>query len=399
MGRLQPTQPDSDATPRGRWSEWRRAVLTSLAAVALFRVVTQITVMLAHDGPSFGDALRRGDVAGAVLAPWARWDTGWWTNIADHGYFGRFDPHQDSTAFAPAYPITVRAVTHVLPVSSLVAALLVSTLCLVVALAVLYRLVETRWGAHAAATTITVVLVYPGAFFLAAAYSEPMSLAAVALAMYGMQRRRWWLAGVAAAVAGVSKYFLLLVAVAVLAEWVMVCRRQGRRLAVRDGVAIVVPTVVLLGGWMAYMQAKFGDPLHFLKAERTAWQHGFTSPTDVIGYIVQTIQHPGMRHPWPFTDFLDDAAIVAALAMAAWMLWRWRHEVGWTVIMVLSAVVLLCMTVPDSAARYLLAVAPFFVVVGVAASRRPWLERALIFCGAPLMLLQLTHLAQNVWTG
>jgi hypothetical protein len=374
------------------WERWRSAIAVGAGSALLFKVVTGVVALFTASSGHAGNAL---------LRPWNVWDTGWWTSIADKGYLGATLPHADSTAFAPAFVLAIRGVDHVLPIDALAAAMLVSTLALLLGAVVLHRVVDNAYGRRAATATLIILLTFPAAFFLAAPYSEALSLAAVALAMYGMQRERWWLAGTPAAVAMLSKYALVVVPLAVVIEYGARRWQRHERPRVRDVVAITTPSLAAGAAWLAYMQATFHDPLHFLGAEKTAWLHAFSSPVNVLQRIADAVVHPDARPAWMLTNIVDDVAVIATVAMAVWMLaGRYRREQpGWTAMVVLTAAVFLCMTVPDSATRYLLPIAPVFVVLGVAAARRPKLAAALLPCSAALMLLQLAHFTQRLWTG
>jgi len=374
------------------WERWRRAIGIGAGMVLLFKGATEVVALLAASSGHAGNAL---------LSPWNVWDTGWWTRIAGNGYVGAMQPHADSTAFAPAFPVVVRGFEHVLPIDALAAAMLASTVSLLLGAVVLYRVVETAYGRRAAAATLVVLLTFPAAFFLSAPYSEALSLAAVALVMYGMQQQRWWLAGSAAAVAMLSKYALVVIPIAVVVEYAARGWQRHQRPRVHEVIAVTAPSVAAGAAFLAYMQARFHDPLHFLGAERTAWLHAFSSPANVVHRMVDTLVHPDPRPAWTLTNVVDDIAVIATVGVAVWMLaGRYRREqAGWTAMVVLTAIVFLCMTVPDSATRYLLPIAPVFAVLGVAAARRPRVAAPVLAGSAALMVLQLTHFTQRLWTG
>lgn len=376
----------------GWWERWRRALLAGGGMVVLFKLATELVALLTATGHRPG---------GALLAPWNVWDTQWWTSIAAHGYPGAMQPGADSTAFAPAFPLLVRAVMVVVPGGPLVSAMLVSTVALLFGAVVLFRVVETRYGTRAAMATVAVLLTFPAAFFLGAPYSEAVSLAAVAGAMYGMQRERWGLASSAAAVAMLSKYVFVLVPVAVAIEYAATARRRRAWLSGRDVAAIALPPLIAAAGWLAYMQATFRSPLRFLSAERTAWLHSFTWPWVTLQHVWNTLAHPDTRPAWLLTNVIDDLTIVATVALAVWMLrghWR-REQPGWTAMAALTAALFLCMGVPNSAARYLLPIAPAFAVLGIAAARHPRRTALVLLCSAALMLGQLSHFTRDLWTG
>jgi hypothetical protein len=153
---------------------------------------------------AFGDVL---------VGPAARWDSAWYLSIAQGGY-----GDGGQVAFFPLYPLLVRAGGWIVG-SPLVAGVLVSGACLVVALAVLHELTRLELGAAAARWTVVALALSPMSFFLSAVYSESLFLAVSTGALLAARRRRWWWAGAlgGAAAATRSAGVLLLVPVALLA--------------------------------------------------------------------------------------------------------------------------------------------------------------------------------------
>src|SRR5438270_1775277 len=72
-----------------------------------------------------------------LVSPLARWDSVWYLNIAQGGYHR--DPLHLRATFFPLYPMMVRGLGVVVR-SDLIAGVLISLVCFVVALVLLYRL-------------------------------------------------------------------------------------------------------------------------------------------------------------------------------------------------------------------------------------------------------------------
>jgi hypothetical protein len=136
---------------------------------------------------------------GALFAPAARWDSVWYLAIARDGY----DAH-GRAAFFPLYPLLVRAGGWVLG-SPLVAAVLISTACFVVALAVLHELTRLELGAGAARWTVIALAASPMSFFFSAVYSESLFLALSGGALLSARRGRWWWAGALGGLAAATR--------------------------------------------------------------------------------------------------------------------------------------------------------------------------------------------------
>src|SRR5207302_9335577 len=96
--------------------------------------------------------------------------------------------------------------------------------------------------------------------FFAVPYSESLSLAMVVWALLAARRGRWWLAGAAAALAVLSKYYLAILVVALIVEYLHQQDWSPRRIH-RDIVGVAIPPALALGAWTVYMGRRFGQPL------------------------------------------------------------------------------------------------------------------------------------------
>ena len=135
--------------------------------------------------------------------PWlfVRWDSGYYWQVATTGY----RPDGDERAFYPLYPMVIRAVSLVLPVSTLWSGLFVSVVSFFGAGILTYKWIRIDYG-HAQATWTTVLMyVYPMAFYLVAFYAESLFLLLAILSLY-LARRGWFaLSGAAIALAGATR--------------------------------------------------------------------------------------------------------------------------------------------------------------------------------------------------
>src|SRR4051794_10872666 len=178
----------------------------------------------AHDFDPTGLTSPFGAFGDALVAPAARWDSVWYLNIAQDGYgaHGR-------SAFFPLYPLLVRAGAWITG-SPVVAGALISTACLVVALAVVHELTRLELGSHAALWTVVALAFSPVSFFFSAVYSESLFLALSAGTLLAARRGRWWWAGALGALAAATRSagIVLLVPLALLA-WRPPSERGGPR--------------------------------------------------------------------------------------------------------------------------------------------------------------------------
>jgi hypothetical protein len=179
---------------RATWASRLLVWVAGVAAVLLFETSAR--------APGFDPAgltAPFGEPADTLVAPGARWDGVWFLAIADEGY-----DREGRAAFFPLYPLLVR-IGGWLVGSPLVAGILVSIACLVVALAALHELARLELGEEAARWTVIGLALSPMSFFLSAVYSEALFLAVSAGALLAARTGRWWWAGALGALAATTR--------------------------------------------------------------------------------------------------------------------------------------------------------------------------------------------------
>jgi hypothetical protein len=140
--------------------------------------------------------------ANLLLAPTARWDSVWYLAIARDGYADQAD--HAKTAFYPLYPLLMRAGGWIVG-SPLVAGVLISLACFLAALALLQRLAAIELGPRDARGTVLLVAFFPTAFFFSAVYSESLFLLLSVGALLAARQGRWAWAGIAGALAALTR--------------------------------------------------------------------------------------------------------------------------------------------------------------------------------------------------
>ncbi|MCY0885730.1 MAG: mannosyltransferase family protein [Firmicutes bacterium] len=194
----------------------------------------------------------------ALVGLWTHWDGLWYLSIAQQGYAGR----ATATAFFPLYPLTIDLFG-----GTALSAVLAALVAAAAAYWILYRLASLEFGERVGWYTLLALAAFPTSFYLTAAYSESLFLALAAGSLYLARRRRYWPAGLAAALAGlVSTYGVLLVVPLAWVAWV----QEGWRPR-RYAFLALVPGGLL--AYMAYLTPLFGDPLVFDHAQSNWGRH------------------------------------------------------------------------------------------------------------------------------
>src|SRR5438876_1423917 len=165
---------DSDASERPGTVRLRDGArfsfLVFLAVRVGLSVLAVLTVSTVHPPSSAGSG-----VAAPATAGWhnavdgtERWDAGWFERIAQDGY----RPDDASAAFFPGYPLAIRGVTSVIPVSEADAALVVSNVAFLGALVVLFALTTFEFSTDTARRAVLLLAWFAASLFFLALFRE-----------------------------------------------------------------------------------------------------------------------------------------------------------------------------------------------------------------------------------
>ena len=220
--------------------------------------------------------LPQADPAGEPLEPsgflnyWAHWDGAWYSEISTEGYGARAPA---STAFFPLYPMLVRfgATLGGGPAAWGVGISLLATLF---ALYFVYRIAETLYDVRAARAATLVLAFFPTAFFMNAVYTEALFLAFTAGSVWAACVRRDLLfAGLLGALAAATRNLGILLLIPLFLEWMRHRREFGAR-----GILGLALVPLGLAGYAAFLWARFGDPLVFVRQQGEYWGRELANP-------------------------------------------------------------------------------------------------------------------------
>jgi hypothetical protein len=361
------------------------------AAVLAVWVASRVAVALLSVG---GAWLLSGAQASSVegfLQRWDRWDVGLFRKVAEFGYQGRPEHYADEgvEALFPGAPLVLRVV-HVIVPDWTAAGLVVSLVAGAVASIALGRLAVLE-GAPASRTVLYLVL-SPYAVFLFAGYSEALFLS---LALWGWvcaRQEHWVAAGLLVAGASTVRISGLFLACGLVVHHLVV--RRGR--AGADSVALLAPFAAV-AAYFTYLWAITGDPLRWTSAQELGWGRRTTPPWEALETTVRAAFDgaQGAEYAWSFRA--EILAVVVGLVLTL-VLVR-RRAWGEATYVGLSVGALATSTYYLSVGRATLLWWPLFVLLAVAAARRPWLHIAYVAVSAPLMALLVLAFTSGRWVG
>jgi Gpi18-like mannosyltransferase len=251
---------------------------------------------------------------------WARWDAGWYLDIAKDGY--QFRPREQSNvAFFPLYPYVVRLVHSVIRLPGdagwLLAAIIVSNTALLVALIYLHRLICLDYDRNTAARAVLYLCIFPTTLFLSAVYSESLFLALVVSAFYYARAARWVTTGLLAGAATLCRPAGLLLVVPLGFEYLSQKEFRWRRIGI-DSLALIFPPLAL-AGHLAVLRQRFGSWNVISQAQAIpGWNRNLTPPWNTLLHAWQHIGASIGYHgafEFVFTAFLIVLAILACFRL------------------------------------------------------------------------------------
>lgn len=268
------------------------------------------------------------------LSIWGVWDTGWYLEVAQHGYdlarrTANETPNQANWAFFPAYPAICRGLAEILgaPVFAVMVAL--SNACFLAALFIVRKVTETAFGAAAARHAVLLLCFIPGSYVFSSAYPESLFLLLMASTLAFVDRRQWLAAGGAAALAALTRNtgigLVLYMAMAhvrqSLATPAVGSSLVGRLLpgwheTWRVLCGLALPVAALLG-FCLYLYVHVGDPIAFATVQ-DAWLRQYVFP--LLPLLLPWRESGFWHNPLNYTAALT--AVLLLIQLALWRRWE-----------------------------------------------------------------------------
>lgn len=330
---------------------------------------------------------------------WVRYDGGWYTMIAEHGY-GYVPGHQSNVAFFPGYPLTMRAVGAVLDNIPL-AGIVITMACGATGLVAFHRWCRDRLTPAAALTAVACLALYPYAYYLyGAVYGDALFLLCALGAFLAFERDHLLLAGLAGAAATATR--LVGVAVVVgLVVGVLERRRVVTRAAgeaprrglrrwhvdvarLRPGDAWVLVSGLGLVAWSTYLWRRFGDPLLFSTVQETWGQEAGWRTWVKYDLYVWLRREPDLFYTHGLIIQGSLWALVALAVPATFRRFGWRYGAYLATLVVIPG---LGTQDFQGTGRYLLGAFPAFAVAGALLADHPALRRCLLPLSAATLVV------------
>jgi hypothetical protein len=341
------------------------------------------------------DGAWRGFPEAPMLDGWARWDSGWYRDIAERGY--SFTPgKQSSVAFFPGFPLAMRGLGALLTGGNvLLAGILLSLLAGAAATLLFFAWVRERLDAETARVATLGLILYPFAYYFGAVYSDAFFLMLAIAAFVALEKDRPVLAGALGALASGTR--LVGVAVAVGLAVRAFERRDFRlkSLAPRDFGVLIAPAGLI--AYVIYLAIGFGHPFAF--TETTAAPGWDLAPSPRVWLKLEALEILTSSNPLSFKAsriWLQLGLSLTALALLPAV----KRAFGWGYFAyTLVAVGLPFIGTKDfiGMGRYLLAAFPLFAIVGIILAKRTNRRLRLLIAVPSGALLVAFSIAYGLW--
>lgn len=198
-----------------------------------------------------------------------QWDSHWYIQIASQGY------DKESVAFFPALPLLIYLFSFGGLIDTAAAGMVICNTAMIMVFYLSAKLGTTYFSQQTTRRALMAIAVMPTSVFLNSVYTEPLFLMFILAALLMATQQRWWLAGLAGAMAAATRSLGLAMALVLFVQaW-----HSGGGLNRKVLFSGIVP--VGLGAYMLYLAAAFGNPLAFVDAQQ-AWERRFQWPWESV---------------------------------------------------------------------------------------------------------------------
>jgi hypothetical protein len=412
------SQPSHESTPVA--PEWLGAMLpylaTRLGLVVVGLVADFYLLPLMKPNPVLPSPAANTHFPDLLWLMWQRFDSGFYLNIAQAGYWPASTLHTYSNwAFFPLYPIFIFVFAHLFGGSNTafsLAGLLVSNAAALLAVYYLYRLVQREFGASVASLSVIYLALFPTAFYLSAIYTESLFLACCVSCIFYAREHRWWLAGLCGGLAALARAQGVLLLLPVVWEywqaisdryaslasaskdnfqervrgW-LTSRLRGPLLAARElrpWLSLLATGLIPLGllAFLIYGKIKTGHFLATLDNEKWGWGRSFENPLQLLS---TALTHPARANPMDWNFWLLN--ICVTLLFLGFTVWAFR-KLPMTYALFILVMVFFPLTSGriQSLGRLYLPVFPVYILLALWSSKAEQLPRRALIMALFAML-------------
>jgi len=316
------------------------------------------------------------------LDGWARWDSGWYLDIAETGYY--FSSGKEcNIAFYPFYPILTYITNFFTPYTAL-SGILVANICFFLSCLVFYKLVEEKFNKNLAFEALACFIFYPLSLFFSAAYSESTFVLLCLLCFYNARRNNWLIASLWALCASATRLPGLLLFPTLVLHYLENLGFSFKKIRKDFFFILIAPLGSIF--YALFLWIKFGDPLLYYNIQRDVWHVRYINLPGLINFTRNAFTKT-WEYPWLFCVIFSIIFLIALIKLIKKIEYAYLFfGAGLYIISIAS--------VSQSMGRYFAVIFPVFIGI-------PFLIRnrllKIVFYVANTVLLILLTIKFSLW--
>jgi Gpi18-like mannosyltransferase len=246
-----------------------KEILSILGLFLIWRIILQIIAFFSRNRLSLNSDTGYGQIE-SWEAPvtnffkyWIRWDSGFYLQITENGYY--FDPinNLSNTPFFPLYPLLIKILG--IAFGNLYAGLLISFISTFLACFFLYKLAKTHLKEKGSFRAIFYFLIFPTSVFLSAIYTESLFMALSIASFYHARQNKWLYSGIFGFLAALTRPQGIILFPVLIFEYLEQRKFDFKKINLHCLWTLLVPAG--LGLYMYYLKIKFNNPFLFVSSQ------------------------------------------------------------------------------------------------------------------------------------
>jgi len=296
-----------------------------------------------------------------LIDPWYRWDSIHYLEIAEDGYKSNLK----NTVWPPLYPLLIRVSSLLFP-NALQSALFISHIACILALTMLYLLVNDLYNEKMAKKTILLVALFPTAFFLVAAYTESLFLLISLGIFFALRKEKWWVVAVLSPLAILTRFQGILLAIPILwYGFTSMKKKNCNPLCLIKVLISISLMVVTFSGYSIYVHEILNADWPWITLAQGWDQHIGLPWQGLVANLFWFVSHESMLSAEKIAKFYD----LLLMLLAIWALIKnWKTLPSNLFLYSLFSLLLILIKIDAnrllvSASRYVLVIFPVFIAL------------------------------------
>lgn len=298
--------------------------------------------------------------------------------IAKDGY-----AYQFTQAFFPMYPILIKLVSFITFGNYLVAALLISNTCFLIAVILFYKITKNIFNQSIAFWSCLFIIFSPTSFYFASVYTESLFFLLVILSFYFYEKENYILSSIFGAFSSLTRLIGIYLSV-VLTK---IAKRKNYFSL------FIVPFGLIV--YMLYLKITFDNPIYFLTAQSAFGQERSTTNLVLLPQVFyRSIQQMFTTHG--FVLFNSTFDFISTLICLILLLYSFKMvRKSWVIFSLLAVLTPTLTGSLISMPRYIIIAFPMYIVV--ASINNIWIKVILLVLSIGLLAITTTFFTRGYW--